>query len=195
MFESTATRGRNPRQLQKQPRFSILLALLACALSAPLGCNSKSAPTEANFTLGLNKYLTDRSECLFPNTRFPYETSDSGEMKRMNTLVAAQLLKVSSEREIHVSRFVPTDLGAKVAPHFCYGYREVTSIVSSTPPAPANGFTETRIVYAYKMHDVPVWAKDDAVKAVFPTLAHNLSGTATDTVTMAQTAVGWQVPD
>jgi hypothetical protein len=171
------------------------LLLTSLALLATTACDHKSAPTTPNYLKGLNAYFVDRSECLLPNARFPLETTDPAEMKRMNTLVASQLLKVSSEPAIKESRYVPTDLGAKSAPHFCYGHREVTSIDSASTPAVANGFNETRIIYHYVIKDAPVWAKSADVQAVFPDLAQKMSGNATDKATLAQTRVGWQVPD
>jgi hypothetical protein len=166
------------------------LAVLAC-----LACSGKSKATPENYLNGLNAHLAAKPECLFPDTRFPYETSNPADIKRMDTLVASQLLTVSHETAIHVARYVPTDLGAKVAPHFCYGHREATSIDSSTPPALANGFNETQVTYHYVMRDVPVWAKSANVKAVFPDMAEKTSGNATDKATLAQTPVGWQVPE
>jgi hypothetical protein len=113
----------------------------------------------------------------------------------MDTLVASQLLTVGHEATIHVSRYTPTTIGARVAPRFCYGHREVTSIESFTPPAKASGFLETQVVYHYTMQEVPVWAKSDNVKAAFPDMARRISGTTTDKVTLAGTMAGWQVPD
>jgi hypothetical protein len=50
-------------------------------------------------------------------------------------------------------------------------------------------------VYHYTMENVPVWAKSDAMRAAFPTMALNTSGTAADKATLAGTMAGWQVPD
>jgi len=61
----------------------------------------------------------------------------------------------------------------------------VTSIDSFTPPATANGFTETQVVYHYTMQDIPVWANSAAMRAVFPALAQDASGTATGKATLA----------
>jgi hypothetical protein len=115
--------------------------------------------------------------------------------KQLNALVDEQLLTVGEERDLHVSRYTTTDAGARVAPRFCYGHRVVSSIDSSTPPAPANGFPETQVTYHYTMQDVPVWAKSDAMRAAFPAMALNTSGTASDKATLAGTVAGWQVPD
>jgi hypothetical protein len=71
----------------------------------------------------------------------------------------------------------------------------VTSIDSFTPPAPANGFPESKVTYHYKIEDIPVWADSAAVRAAFPAFAQATSGTPSDTATMASTMAGWKVPD
>ena len=177
------------------PRLLVMLAT-ASFLITGAGCHSKTAATSQNFITGLNAHFLDHPECIFPTApTFPYETSDMTEIKQMNTLVTNQLLTASSERSIHASRYTPTAAGARVAPRFCYGHRVITSIDSFTPPATANGFTETNVVYQYTLEDVPVWAKSADVIAAFPKLAHDTSGTATDKATLASTMAGWQVPD
>ena len=172
---------------------SLAAALLLLPLAA---CDSKSKATPENFITGLNAHFADHPECLFPNPPiFPYETTDPAMTKQMDSLVAAQLLKVSVERDIHASRYTTTDAGARVAPRFCYGHRNVTAINSFTPPAPANGFPETQVNYSYTIQDVPVWAKSTEVLAAFPDMAKQTGGTSTDKATLAGTIAGWQVPD
>ena len=175
-----------------------IAALVACAALALVaaGCHSKTAATPENFTEGLNTFFAAHPECLLPNApRFPYETGDPVELKQMNALVAAQLLTVSSEQSIRVSRYTPTPAGARLAPKFCYGHRVVTSIDSFTPPAPANGFNESQVTYHYKIEDLPVWADSASIRAAFPDMAHKTSGTASDKAVMASTIAGWKVPD
>jgi hypothetical protein len=175
-----------------------IAALAACAtlLLAAAGCHSKTAATPENFTEGLNTFFADHPECLLPNApRFPYETGDPTEIKQMNALVASQLLTVSSEQSIRVSRYTPTPTGARLAPKFCYGHRVVTSIDSFTPPAPANGFPESQVVYHYKIEDLPVWANSEGIRSVFPDMALKTSGSASDKAVMASTIAGWKVPD
>jgi hypothetical protein len=177
------------------PGFFTLLTSAAFLLAAS-GCQSKTAAKPENFITGLNAHFLEHSECLYPTApTYPYETSNMDEIKQLNTLVTNQLLEVSSERAIHASRYTPTPAGARYAPRFCYGHRVVTSIDSSTPPATANGFTETQVTYRYSMEDVPVWAKSVDIQAAFPKMAHDISGTATGKATLASTMAGWQVPD
>jgi hypothetical protein len=175
---------------------SLSVALLLSFLFVLSGCaSSKSRPTAANFTAGLNKHFLEHSDCLLDNIRFPFEASERDKTKQMDSLVKAQLLEKTEEMSIHVSRYTVTPTGTRYAPRFCYGHREVTSIDSFTPPAVANGFTETTVVYHYVMNDVPVWAKTPEVQAAFPDMAKATSGQATGKAILAQTPVGWQVPD
>ncbi|WP_353069138.1 hypothetical protein RBB75_20200 [Tunturibacter empetritectus] len=161
------------------------------------GCNNtgKAAATPANFTIGINNHYLDHPECLLTDTRFPFETGDAATTKQMDTLVKNLLLEKSVETSIHVSRYTVAPAGTRYAPRFCYGHREVTSINSFTPVAVSNGFKETTITYSYTMKEVPVWAESHDVQAAFPAMARATTSQATDTITLAQSPVGWQVPD
>jgi hypothetical protein len=171
-----------------------LAVLFACSLAS--GCNTgKSAPTPANFTQAINKHFLDHTDCLFSDTRFPFETGDPVKTKQMDSLAKALLLDKSYEAGVHVSRYTITPAGARFAPHFCYGHREVTSIDSFTPLAVNNGFKETTVTYSYTMKEVPVWAISPDVQAAFPDMARATSSQLTAKATLAQTAAGWQVPD
>lgn len=173
-----------------------MIVPLALSFIAFLGCHSKSAATPENFITGLNAHFADHPDCLLPKApRFPHETSDPMETKQMNALTNSKLLTVAQEPSIHVSRYTPTDIGARYAPRFCFGHRVVSAVDSFTPPSQANGFTETTVHYRYTMQDVPVWAKSAEVQAAFPALAQALKGDSNGTATLAGTMVGWQVPD
>jgi hypothetical protein len=178
-------------------RNRFVATLAAAILALPFAaCNSKSSATPANFITGLNAHFLDHPDCLFPDApTFPLETTDPAKTKQLDALVDAKLLDVAVERDIHASRYTTTDAGARVAPRFCYGHRVVSTIDSFTPPAPANGFPETQVDYHYTMENVPVWAKSAAMRAAFPAMALNTSGTASDKATLAGTMAGWQVPD
>jgi len=174
------------------------LSLLTIAtLAFTSGCNDtgKASPTPANFTLGINNHYLDHPACLLTDTRFPFETSDPAITKQMDTLVKNLLLEKSVETSIHVSRYTVTPAGTRYAPRFCYGHREVTGINSFTPVAVNNGFKETTVTYTYTMKEVPVWAESHDIQAAFPAMARATTSQATDTIVLAQSPVGWQVPD
>jgi hypothetical protein len=170
--------------------FALAIATLTSA------CNSgKSAPTPANFTVAINNHFLDRPDCLFSDTRFPYETTDSARMQQMDSLVDAHLLDRSVENRIHVARYTIATSGTRFAPHFCYGHREVTGIGSFTPIAVVDGFKETTVTYSYTMKEVPVWALGHNIQAAFPDMAKATTSQVTAKATLAQTPVGWQIPD
>jgi len=174
-----------------------LLSLLTIAPLVVTGCNNtgKASATPANFTIGINNHYLDHPECLLTDTRFPFETSDPEKTKQLDTLVKNLLLDKSVETSIHVSRYTVATAGTRYAPRFCYGHREVTSINSFTPVAVANGFKETTVTYSYTMKEVPVWAESHDVQVAFPAMARATTSQATDTITLAQSPLGWQVPD
>jgi len=176
------------------------VAGLVALLASIGGCSSENKPTPENFMKTLNTYFQDRNDCLFPQGHaWPYEVAPSAtaaaDKKQMDALTNAGLLTRLEDRDMHVDRYSLNGLaGQRFAPRFCYGHREVTSIVSNTPPGPKDGFTETVVTYQYVMRDVPVWATTDEVKAGFPQLAKSLGTTPTDQITLATVGAGWQVP-
>ena len=172
-----------------------------CGLALFLGgcSNSENKPTPENFTKVINAWFQDRPDCVFPEGRhFPYEVAPGKDAKQskaqMDSLMDAGLLKRLEDRDLHVDSYSLNPAGERAAPRFCYGHREVTSIVSSTPPGPHNGFTETTVTYRYQLLDVPVWAKTEQVRAAFPAVAKDLSDSPTDQITLATVGAGWQVP-
>jgi hypothetical protein len=184
--------------MQGKTRF---LAVACGFLTMVAGCAPDTKPTNAKLEKVLNTYFENRNECLFPaGLKFPFEvspgTAAKEEKKEMDALTAAGLLKEEDAPAIHVERYTLTPLGLRVAPRFCYGHRVVKSIDSFTPPAKqANGFVETTASYHYTMMEVPVWAKTDEMKAVFPKMASSISDNASDQQTLATVGAGWQVPE
>src|SRR5580698_517148 len=113
------THRRSVKNVQTDPASSRLaaavLGLFAFALVS--GCNTgKSAPTPANFTQAINNHFLDHLDCLFSDTRFPFETTDPAKTKQMDSLVKALLLDKSEEMSIHASRYTVTTAGARFAP-------------------------------------------------------------------------------
>ena len=169
-----------------------LLVLLATG-----GCHFAPPANSKNLQKGIERYLAEHPDCLYKQAlRFPYETSSKQEMAQLDTLVNAKLLERGTEPAIHISRYSISTYGAKSAPRFCFGYRQVTGIESFTAPAKgADGFNESQVTYHYTMRDVPVWAKDADVQRMFPDEAQELAAPAPAKLTLAQTGAGWQVPE
>lgn len=172
-----------------------------CALAVLVGgCSNANKPTDKNFMTALNAYYQDHRDCLFPQgQQFPYEVAPGADQKQekqqMDALTDAGLLTRLEDRDMHVDRYSLNLAGQRFAPRFCYGYREVTAVVSFTPPGPKDGFTETAVTYRYTLHEVPVWANTDQVKAGFPPVAQALSDGARGTTTLATAGAGWHVPE
>ena len=159
-------------------------------------CNSKTKATPENYMATLNAYFPDHPDCLLDGTvKFPLETGDATLTRQMDALAVAKMVEGTRAPLLHITRYTLTDSGTKAGKNFCYGQRQVTGILASTPPALANGFTETVVDYHYKIADMPVWAKTPQVLAAFPKMAQEASGTATDKATLALTGVGWSVPN
>ncbi len=165
-------------------------------LSTALGCNSKTKATPENYIKTLNSYFPDHPDCLLDGSfKFPVETVEDAKMKQLDALAVAQVVKADHSPGLHFARYTLTETGSHAGPHLCYGHRAVTSIDSSTPPALANGFTETIVKYHYRVEDMPMWARTPQVLDAYPKLAEEASGHATGTATLALTGVGWTVPD
>ncbi len=182
--------------MPSKPHFWMAAAAVLIFLA---GCSTADKPTDKNFIQALNDYYQDRQECLFPDGRqFPYEVAPGVDQKKeqaqMNALTTDGLMVRLEDRIMHIDKYTLNVVGQRYAPRFCYGHRQVTGIVSFTPPAPRNGFTETTVTYHYTMMDVPVWAQTDQVKAAFPQLAQALSASPTAQATLATVGAGWHVP-
>jgi hypothetical protein len=165
------------------------------------GCSGFKAATPKNFTGALNAYYSNHDDCLFPSSlRFPYEASTipaqkDPNMKGLDALETAGLLKSLEDRDIHVKRYELTTFGKRVPARFCYGHRVVTSIDSFTPPAVVNGQPTTQVSYHYKMMDIPGWADSDSMRKTFPAFAKASSADAQDRTTLALYQNGWHVPE
>lgn len=174
--------------------------LFLLSVSLLVGCSSANKPTDKNFIKALNAYYENHYDCLFPHgNRFPYEVGPGSTSKQdqmqMNALTDAGLLTRTNDRTLHVERYSLTAAGQRHAPKFCYGRREVTSIIGFTPPGPRHGFTETTVTYHYTMLYVSEWAKSDSMKAAFPDLAKSLGTSPSGQATLATAGAGWQVPE
>jgi hypothetical protein len=172
----------------------------ACLLLAACGCSSANKPTEANFMAALNDFYQNHNDCLFPQGHaFPYEvapgTTAKQDEKQLDALTDAGMMTRLKDLQMHVERYTLNAAGNRYGPRFCYGHREVTSIVGFTPPGPHDGFTETKVTYRYTMHEVPVWAKSEQVQAAFPDLAQSLGSAPTGHMTLASAGAGWHVPE
>ncbi|AXC11651.1 hypothetical protein ACPOL_2327 [Acidisarcina polymorpha] len=173
-----------------------ILAFSIFALLA--GCSSFKKPNEKNFMVALNAYYSHHDECLFTNTlSFPYETARNDQSgagaKGMDALTASDLMKRQEAKQIGVNRYTLTPAGERAGGRFCYGHREITGVPGFTPPVVVNGLPTTTVTYRYTLHDVPVWANTDAMRAAFPALAKSVSANPEDTAKLELTINGWEL--
>jgi hypothetical protein len=186
--------------MASQKRIDRIAIALALGLILA-GCNGFKKPTPKNFTGALNAYFSNHDDCLFARSlRFPYEASTSStskdpNIKGLDALEGAGLLKSLEDRDIHVKRYELTTFGKRVPPRFCYGHRVVTSIDSFTPPAMVDGQSTSQVSYHYKMMDIPGWAASDAMRKSFPALAKASSPDAQGRTSVVLTMNGWRVPE
>jgi len=169
-------------------------AFACIALVFAAGCSSKKDATKANFKDAINTYYSAHPECLWSTeVKFPTraDTSDTAKTAAYDALTDQGLLtRQQDSRKVfifgskEVSDYDLSDKGRAAwtadpqqpgSGNFCYGHREVSQIVSSTPPAQANGFVETQVTYTYVLKDVPVWAKGATVQAAFPAMAADIA--------------------
>ncbi|MGA7524991.1 MAG: hypothetical protein WBW84_21250 [Acidobacteriaceae bacterium] len=175
--------------------------IAACVfLAAVCGCSTANKPTDANFIKALNSWYDNHNECLFPQGHaFPYEVAPGPtakqDEKQLDALTDAGLMTRLKDLTIHVERYTLNAAGNRYGPRFCYGHREVTGIASFTPPGPRDGFTETTVRFQYTMHEVPVWARSEAVEKAFPELAQSLGSSPTGQKILANAGAGWHVPE
>ena len=140
----------------------ITAALMTIAVG---GCHKKQ--TEAsneNFKRAINAYFYNhRDECLFKTAvRFPDEVkvAEKQEMKDMDALAKAGLLKRTEDGAFQLVRYDLTPLGARAGGRFCFGHRDVTAVDSFTPLRMEGGRKASDVTYHYRIVDAPVWTQD-----------------------------------
>ena len=184
---------------QTSPSAHRLLKLIIFALIVPwCGCKSASAPTPENFTRG-HQQVSDGPPGLplqnsaplplrnlrpwgnqatrYARSKQVIEQGD-GACNSHNPLHRLRLWS-KSRRLASVTAFV-TSPGSNPLRHL---------------PRPSTASTSPKVTYRYALEDVPVWAKDADVQKAYPALATSISDPPPATITLAQTGVGWQVPD
>ena len=79
---------------------------------------------------------------------------------------------------------------------FCYGQKNVDSIVKWTEPATVGTSSETEVTYTYKMMDLAAWAERREVQQAFPDIRTTINGASktTEVAGLQLTSNGWEVP-
>ena len=185
-----------------QMRTSVLKAAGTGLLSIMMisGCHKKQTEASAeNFQRAINAYFYDhRDECLYQTpVKFPNEVKvpEKREMKDMDALSKAGLLKRTEDGAFQLVRYDVTPLGTRAGGRFCFGHRDVTRVESFTPLRVQDNRKATDVTYRYRIVDAPVWAQDASLQKQFPELGRKMSGDAQGKTTVMSAYEGWEVPD
>jgi hypothetical protein len=181
-------------------RLARLIAAGLMLIAAVAGCHRKRTEASAeNFQRAINAYFYDhRDECLFPTpVRFPdlVKVAQKAEMKDMDALSKAGLLKRTEDGAFQLVRYDMTPLGARASGRFCFGHRDVTVVENFTPLRIEDKRKATDVTYRYRIVDAPVWAQDAGLQKEFHELARKMSGNAEGKTTVMSAYEGWEVPD
>jgi len=184
-------------QITKPHRCLLLAFLGTIALG---GChNRKADASNQNFQRVLHAYFYDHhDECLYKMpVRFPNEVKvgEKQQMKEMDALAKAGLLKRTEDGAFQLVRYDQTPLGARAGGRFCFGHRDITAVESFTPLRIEDKRKATDVTYLYRVADAPVWASDPGLQKQFPELARKMSGHAEGKTTVMSAYEGWEVPD
>lgn len=164
------------------------------------GCHRKRAEaSNENFKRAINAYFYEhRDECLFKTpVRFPNEVKvgEKQEMKDMDALSKAGLLKRTEDGAFQLVRYDITPLGTRAGGRFCFGHRDVIAVDSFTPLRVQDGRKASDVTYHYRIVDAPVWAQDETLRTHFSELERKTSGNAEGKTTVMSAYQGWEVPD
>ena len=175
-------------------------AVALMLMVAASGCHRKSTEASAeNFQRAINAYFYDhRDECLYKTpVKFPdlVKVAEKADMKDMDTLSKAGLLKRTEDGAFQLVRYEMTPLGDRAGGRFCFGHRDVTRVESFTPLRIEDKRKATDVTYRYRIVDAPVWAQDTSLQKQFPELARKMSGDAEGKTTVMSAYEGWEVPD
>jgi hypothetical protein len=184
-----------------------IAAMLAAALVAIAGCHSKAVDKEA-FRSAINRYYTDRQDCLFePEIKFPVQADagDDDETRRFDALVDAGLLERTPEEKkrflIGSKQVNDYDLSAEGRTHwtadanqpgsgnFCLGSPAVQSIDNFVPAGTSDKQYSVTYTYALKP---PTWASNAEIGTAFPRIAQEVSGQSA-IATLTRQGDEWQV--
>ena len=196
---------------------------LTILLAALTGCSDPKKANEENFEKAAQTYLDTQYPQCFVVTEFPTETKDfdiTGNNKALHALAQVGIIKEVelSRKEIPKSlwqeqrtdirySFDLTDEGRKfykndgqklmngtTAGGLCVGKAQVVSVDQFSEPGDMMGQKISRVTYSYKVHDLPDWARNEAVVATIRGLAPVIASEKTpikETRAMILTNNGW----
>jgi hypothetical protein len=182
-------------------KFGVAALAVGVAVIGSTGCTDKTSVSKENFAQVINQDYATNSDCLFSRAlSFPYRVGADDKLladtrHQLDALASEGLLSKQQVKEDHdvMLQYAMTDAGRKVPGdgRFCYGTREVTSVDTFSAPQEFRGVQMTHVDYHYTLKDSAPWAKDQAVKIAFPTVARSLSEQPVDEATLVLEKEGW----
>jgi hypothetical protein len=184
-------------------------------------CNDARKPTNATFTIAINRYLDHHGQtCTLIGPQFPIDIPRSQQSSIGGKFSALQHAGLVSETDttavLHglmdalrgpspaqpVRHYTLTPEGEKymqqvsgaVTPtsSFCYGQKTVNSITHWT----TGSQSAAEVKYTYRVVNLAAWAQRPEVQQAFPDIQSTLSGAAKaeQIVGLQLTDKGWEVP-
>jgi hypothetical protein len=202
-------------------RFTLIFLAVIAFLTA---CSNAKRPSDSNFKAAINQYPAKHGKaCTWIGRSFPVDVSESeqkfqsGTGPQLAVLEAAGLLRSSDTiaptpgilgpgAPRHVKRYEPTEEGKKYlqqAPGIfgqssglCYGDKAVDSIVKWTESPAAGLYSQTKVIYTYKIENLAPWAKRSDVQQEFGDVRTTVSGISksNEIARLLLTNQGWEVP-
>ncbi len=199
--------------------FTGVLFLTACKSSHEPG------DADLSKAINLYLQTHDRP-CTWIGQSFPVEVSDSqqkanfGIAAKMAVLEQAGLVESTAatttitaipgifggNTQRHVKRYQPTTTGKQYlqttqtalgrSAGFCYGTKEVDSILNWSEPIPTKPDPQTKVTYTYKISSLAPWAQRSDIQKQFDDIRTTITGISkTNQVAgLELTNNGWEVP-
>lgn len=190
-----------------------LLSTMFCGLLLVLpGCSNKKAPSKDHFKTAIGNYYNAHPECVWSSpVKFPVEADPNkgDQTTGYDALTDAGLLtRTSAQKKVFIfgsKQVNDYDLSSKGRSvwtpdnsqpgygNFCFGHRDVQSVVNFTTSSDNNHAELANVDYRYTLAGVADWAKTNEMQTAFPTVAADLAGPKVDKATLINTDDGWQV--
>lgn len=189
-------------RLSKKSAVGIVLLLTLLT-----GCDNPKAANDENFKKAIVASLPQKDFNCFGIATFPYFQPDGKKDEELETLKNLGILSTSRAKQYSSflislveegTKYSLTELGQKYYKQdkneFCVGELEFDKVRNFTSPEDESGVRVSRVIYSYKVKNLPQWALDSKVQASTPALAR-IAGSSTkpllDSTKLFLTDKGW----
>jgi hypothetical protein len=186
------------------------IAIVSISIAVGAGCKKNPIDT-MEFKSALNSYYASHQRCVWDApVKFPAQadTKNDEQTRGFDALTDAGLLTRKPEEKKRfligskpVNDYDLSDQGRSSWTadasqpgygNFCYGHEEATSIDTFTPPDNPDA-TQVSVNYHMEVKQLPNWADNSEVRAAFPKIASDASGSETATANLNKNGNSWQV--